>query len=69
LREEGKKKENNAIVESPGYVRSFPLITLRCIHELVKKKMIGSKTLIAESGHGESDSPFGHSGVKKERKK
>lgn len=46
-RKEGKKEENNAIVEkSRVYVRSFPLITLRCIHELVKKKKKKNKSTV-----------------------
>lgn len=59
-----RKEENNAIIEK-SRVRSFALITLRCIHELMKKrkkrKKIGGKMLIAESGHGEPDSPSGRS--------
>lgn len=71
-RTEGRKEENNAIVEKsrvrtllpPHYVK----VHTRASKKKKKKKMIVGKMLITESGHGEPDSRFGHGGVKEKRK-
>lgn len=69
-RKEGRKEENNAIVEKsrvrtllpPHYVKVHTRASKK------KKKKIVGKMLITESGHGEPGSRFGHGGVKEERK-
>lgn len=67
-RTEGRKEENNAIVEKSRVRTLLPPHYVKVHTRASKKKMIVGKMLITESGHGEPDSRFGHGGVKEERK-